>query len=638
MLERLGPVWHSLLLHLAPWLAVIALLAVLAYDRLLDDRLEPLRLAQSVIVSQGNTILGSSVDTLRRDVLLLSRSPAVPPAIESGRLDPLAAVFSLFAETSGSYDQIRWIDADGMERLRIDYRDGRARRVPDAALQDKSGRPYVAQGMGIEAGQVAFSRIDLNVEHGHIEQPEKPVLRVSTPLTDAAGTRRGILVLNVLAQPLLDEIAALPNRYGFAIHLLDNEGHWLMAPRQADRWAFMFGHPERTLARRHPRLWDAMQAQGTGSLQEAGGLWSFGELSLQPAGRAAGAGSDALVDRPVVRLAVQLPAETVQRMQREVLALTFGGALLALFAGAWLSARLVLSAHDRDAALASLRRRSDELHDSNDALREALERQQAMQDELVRAEKLSALGLMVAGVAHELNTPIGAAVVSASALQGQLDTLRQEIDRGLRRSALQRFLDDQEEGTQLVADNLARAAGLIRTFRQLAIDRGVMERRLFGLGEVIDALARTLKPLLQQAPQPLVIDVPAGIVLDSYPGPLGQVLENLVSNAYRHAFPDHRPGTVHLTASHAADAARGDQLVLQVRDDGCGIAPELLPQVFDPFTTTARNRGGTGLGLHLAHQLATEMLGGSLSVDSTPGQGTCFTLRMPVIAPGAEGT
>lgn len=635
-LRRLRLVWRPLLILMAPWLVIVALLAMLGYDRLLQDRIEPLRLAQSTLVSQGNTILSGGVSNLRRDVLLLSRSPALAPAIESGQTSRLVTVFRLFSETSGIYDQIRWIDANGMERVRVDF-DGRsAHTVPVSELQDKSDRPYFTQGMKLSVGQVAFSRMDLNVEHGQIEQPHKPVLRISTPLFDNHGARAGILILNVLAKPLLDDIGSIPNRYGFGIHVVDSEGYWLLSPREDDRWGFMLGHPERTLARRNPALWNAMLVQDSGTLQNSSGLWTFGvfsfrQIDLRKAGPA-DSDDNLIIARPVLRIAVHLPAPVLRHMELQALAITLVTALLALVAAFWLATRLALSAHDRNQAIAALERGSRELHHANSALSEALQRQQAMQDELVQAEKLSALGMMVAGVAHELNTPIGAAVVSTTTLQKQLDALRQEIDQGLRRSALTQFLRDQEEGTQLIAGNLARAATLVRTFRQLAIDRAVMERRLFGLGEVVEAVQRTLKPMLQQAPQPLIVDIPENIVLDSYPGPLGQVLENLVSNAYRHAFPNGRAGTVRLEAGH--DDGTG-LLTLRVRDDGCGIPPELLPRVFDPFTTTSRNRGGMGLGLHLAHQLASEMLGGRLTVESRLGHGSCFTLRIPLVVPQA---
>lgn len=259
------------------------------------------------------------------------------------------------------------------------------------------------------------------------------------------------------------------------------------------------------------------------------------------------------------------------------------------------------------------------------------QRTQALADaaqELGRAERLAALGRLVAGIAHELNTPIGNSLLAASTLADQTRELQAGLVHGIRRSALDAYLHDAAAHSALLLRNLERAAGLISSFKQVAVDRTSAHRRPFGVGELVAENLMMLKPAFKGRALRVVEDIDADLVMDSYPGPLGQVLTNLIDNTLRHAFPD-GSGTLHI---EAREVEPGEVLV-QVRDDGRGIAPEHLGAVFDPFFTTALGRGGSGLGLHLVHSLVSGVLGGRVAVASVPGQGTCFTLRLPRVAP-----
>jgi PAS domain S-box-containing protein len=253
------------------------------------------------------------------------------------------------------------------------------------------------------------------------------------------------------------------------------------------------------------------------------------------------------------------------------------------------------------------------------------------QDELVRNEKMVALGSLVAGLAHELNTPIGNAVMVASTLSGRQHEFETTLAGGLRRSALQGYLDGTREAAEVLERNLQRAAELIGSFKQLAVDQSSYQRRGFELAEVVQEVAVALRPTLRRSGVALVDETPPGLRLDSFPGPLGQVLINLVNNAVVHAFEGVAAGSVRI----GAERLEGDRVRLWVVDDGRGIAPEHLRQVFDPFFTTRLGQGGSGLGLHIAYTLVTGLLGGRIAVQSTPGQGTRFQLELPCTAPAA---
>lgn len=261
-------------------------------------------------------------------------------------------------------------------------------------------------------------------------------------------------------------------------------------------------------------------------------------------------------------------------------------------------------------------------------LKTTLENLQRAQEELLQSEKLASLGSLVAGVAHELNTPIGNALMVATSFDFARQQLEQAMQSGLTRAALQKFIDDIREGSHIIERNLARSTELIGSFKQLAVDQTSYQRRPFQLKDLAHEIVTTLQPTLRKTPFKLHTELPDDIRLDSYPGPLGQVLINLINNALLHAFTDRQQGTIRLSAQLEADKVR-----LKVCDDGLGISAEQQKKIFDPFYTTQLGQGGSGLGLHIVYTLVTGLLGGRIDLSSQPQQGSCFTLELPLIAP-----
>ena len=261
-------------------------------------------------------------------------------------------------------------------------------------------------------------------------------------------------------------------------------------------------------------------------------------------------------------------------------------------------------------------------------LESAVENLHRTQGELVRSEKLASLGALVAGVAHELNTPIGNAVIVASTLADQHKRFADEVAIGLKRSSLTRFIGEVHEGVDVMERNLRRAAELITGFKQVAVDQSSHQRRRFDLREIVHELTLTLSPTLRRAGVTFTQEVPADITLDSYPGPLGQVIMNIVNNAVVHAFGQQAEPRI-----DARGQVDDGWLTLTLSDNGCGISAENLSRVFDPFFTTRLGQGGSGLGMHIVYSLVTELLGGSVHLDSTVGVGTTVTLRIPLNAP-----
>jgi signal transduction histidine kinase/DNA-binding LacI/PurR family transcriptional regulator len=260
-----------------------------------------------------------------------------------------------------------------------------------------------------------------------------------------------------------------------------------------------------------------------------------------------------------------------------------------------------------------------------------LEERQRAEHQLLQTEKLAALGNLVAGVAHEINTPLGVAVGAATYLRSlSLDFQRVYEGGQVRKSDLETYITGALDATDLVVSNLNRAADLVTHFKQVATDQASENRRTFAFREYLEETLVSLRP--QWKKRPIVIDVrgPANLAFDSYPGAVAQVVTNLLMNALVHAFDQGSPGTVVLDLED-----RGDWLLFRFADDGKGIDPEHLPRIFEPFFTTKRGQGGTGLGLQIVHNLVTQVLGGTIACASTPGQGTTFEMILPKTAPGS---
>lgn len=266
--------------------------------------------------------------------------------------------------------------------------------------------------------------------------------------------------------------------------------------------------------------------------------------------------------------------------------------------------------------------RTEELTDALAALRRT-------QHELVQSEKLASLGSMVAGIAHELNTPVGNALMVVSTLADRQLEFERQMAGGLKRSVINEFLTSVRDVGDIVDRNLRRTADLISSFKQVAVDQASEQRRAFTLADVVNEIVITLSPTLRQSPYLLINEVPSNIRMDSYPGPLGQVLINLVHNALKHAFDGRSTGHFRMQAELLPD----DWLRIIFSDDGNGIPPQHIDKIFDPFFTTKLGQGGSGLGLSIVHNIVTGMLGGRIEVHSQPGAGTEFCIELPLVAP-----
>ncbi|GGE60062.1 sensor histidine kinase [Massilia psychrophila] len=281
--------------------------------------------------------------------------------------------------------------------------------------------------------------------------------------------------------------------------------------------------------------------------------------------------------------------------------------------------------------IARIREAEDAARRSQQQSAQAMTDLRLTQESLLQAERLASLGSLVAGVAHEINTPVGIALTSASVLKDATDDMQAALAGGvLKKSVMLRYIATAAESSRLIMNNAYRAAHLIHSFKQIAVDQTSEARRPFVLMEYVEEIVTSLRPTLKTTRIALKFDGADDIVLDSYPGAFAQVITNLVLNCVEHAFDPEQPGEIRIHARLDVDVVE-----LELSDNGKGIAPELLERIFEPFFTTRRGQGGTGLGLNIVYNLVVKQFNGTISVRSTLGHGTCFTLRLARVAPQA---
>jgi signal transduction histidine kinase len=272
-----------------------------------------------------------------------------------------------------------------------------------------------------------------------------------------------------------------------------------------------------------------------------------------------------------------------------------------------------------------IRKTKDRLEQQNAALNAALTALREAQSELVRQEKLASLGALVAGVAHEINTPLGICVTATSHLVQELKLTREELAAGaMTEDSLDSFLDIVDQSLRIMTTNTQRAAALVRSFKQVAVDQSSGDIRSFNLGEYLHEVLLSLQPKLKGRPVRVQVECAPDLVLESYPGAVSQIVTNMVMNSLIHGFAEEQAGRIAIRA-----ALEGDMVTLEYADDGAGMEPRTLAKLFEPFFTTRRGNGGSGLGAHILYNLVTGALAGTVRVESAPGQGLRYHLKFP---------
>lgn len=292
----------------------------------------------------------------------------------------------------------------------------------------------------------------------------------------------------------------------------------------------------------------------------------------------------------------------------------------------------VNKAFERAELIRKTRQYQKDLELANRQLHSSLETLERTQDHLVQSEKMAALGELVAGVAHEINTPVGVGVTAASFLDVKTDEFKKIYASGaLKKSELDDYLQTVQEASRSILINMERAAALISSFKQVAADQSCENTRKFNLKAYIDEILLSLQPRYKKTNHKIEVICDPAIELDSFPGAFSQILSNMITNSLIHGFEGVERGTIQMEITQGADT-----LVLTYRDNGRGMTREQKKKVFDPFYTTRRGLGGTGLGMSIVFNLVTQTLKGRIKCDSSPGNGVCFTMTLPRFREGGD--
>jgi signal transduction histidine kinase len=619
-------VQRRFLAMVAPWLLALVVGFPLLWMDFRALTQAPRWQAREALLEESAEIIRRTVDAVQHDISFLRELASQMPRADTSPESPMARLFASFATSTGAFDAVRWVDRQGDERIRVDVRKGAPVLAAPETLRNIRKETYFAQAIGLSSGGVLLSEIELDMDSA---DTPRPAMRVVTPFCDARRCD-GMLVIDYRASRILSRLSMLAGRVGLHVHLVNAAGYWLQGPTAAQSWAWQRGESEQAMAKTHPALWQAIAEHEAGRHRDATGDWAFRRLKLDPA-----TSVDRETPTPVTsELGLTILVEGDARMAGGVhLRWQVGMAVMMLLA---MIVALRYASHTVS-GLIDEAWQSRELQSANRALSEANDNLRRVQADLARAERLSSLGLMVAGVAHELNTPLGSANLSLSTLQQSIDTLRARMQSGLKRSDLDSFIGNAELAAELTQAAVTRAAGLVQRFKQVAVDRTAMERRTFDLAEIVMESDPRLRHWDAGSPIALRLALQDGLRMTSYPGPLEQAVANLLANALTHAFRGRDTGTITLEA--IADGP--GHVLVRVTDDGNGIDPDHLSRIFDPFFTTSRHEGGTGLGLHIVSQIVAEVLGGTLHAENVPAPGrrtgARFTMRLPREAPMQSG-
>jgi len=516
------------------------------------------------------------------------------PIRKAESMQRLSNDFLSLVRTSHAYDQVRLLDMSGKEVIRANYNNGKPTLAPEQALQDKSNRYYFQEGLKLKQHEVYASPFDLNIEHGEIEQPIKPTIRLVQPAFDPAGRQIGMLVVNVLGNQLLAHVETQSKVVpAESVSLLNQDGYWLVGPVRQDLWAFMYpGETSKSLAHREPEVWHRIRDNDQAKVAVEGGTYLSD--TFYPARALGKAGLH--VDRPgerVWKLVAYYPDTLLQTALHDQYV-----TVVSVSSASGVALAIIL--------LGTLRlRRQSELRRAA----EAMAHEQAMEN-----EKSRAIVTIAGGVAHEFNNILACILGSTYLLRQQLADQPELNDR------INAIEQQGERGAELVRHLMA--------FAQI----GFLQENSLELNELV---AEQVEAWRQTLPEHVALNTTIAATpfyLQADRSRLVAMLQQLLSNAADAVANTGAPQINLSLEAHRLQSESGEEqrcACLTVRDNGCGIAPENLPYVLDPFFTTKEPGSGAGMGMALVHGVV-KALHGDIRVESSEGEGTVVRIYLPL--------
>ena len=607
-----------LLVCLSGFMIFILLLSWGGYRFFLDNKISQLAWNESEVLSRSATVFSREVGHIKRVTLLLRNSVNArltsknQTAFSTDWEDLIVDEFSQFARTSDLISQVRWIMPNGRERVRINSQAGVITRVDDSQLQDKSDRDYIKNAPHGTENEVYVSALDLNIENKEIIRPFQPTVR---GVVKIIGDQSGFLVVNYDLSKLFELIRTFSTEE-VSLEIVDANGQWVLAADSSLEWgALLHSNDSRLNIKTHlPIIWQSMHVtDGLERVFNNGRLWSFLKQNIDD--DVIGTQSE---QASSLYFVARSYSEAFSMWRGRLLLAIIGIAGFSFIAIAWLVWRQITAQFETYRLLILLQEEKAQAEHVNRKLSLTNKRLVDLQDELVETSKLSSLGMMVAGLAHEMHTPLGGVRMAMSSCKVWLD---KEIGRSPSDGL------DKINDSLLIADkNLTRALDIVSSFKRIVSDRTAHDAQLFFFHTVLNDIVLTYKSTFKsRVGISLVIKCPDDIEMIGYPGVMSQIIQNLFDNAFEYAFQRSAKGQISITASKEKES-----LIFSFEDSGNGISPDVLDSVFEPFITTGRQNNHTGLGLHLVNQWVYQLMRGHIEVASEVGVGTKFIFTIPL--------
>ena len=522
--------------------------------------------------------------------------------------DGVASYFVRAAGLSDYISQIRWLTPEGLEAVRVNISGNQAEVVPKSALQDKSNRYYFLDGMAGDGESASFSPIDLNVERGSIVTPYEITVRASMKILDDVGSELGLLVVNYNLNYLFARLRAMQTATN-TFEMIDSEGFWLLSQTPEIEWLHLYGDILSSFANQFPNSWPSIkQSRTLQGIELADGR----PLTVLPSfvdDRQGGVPSYFFLSK--VRSNVWQQRAQLAMFSVISTSLIVYGLLVAIMLLWW------KNSEQKRAYMQALQHEKQQLEIAQLELQNNNKDLVTLQSELVEKGKLSSLGLMVAGVGHELNTPLGGVRLSLSSLEHLIKQIQPEL------SEQQATLF--QNSLNLATQNLSRAIQVVAQFKRITENQMSSNSERFSVESMFDDTLAPLKSVLKKHSNiKLICHCEQIDEIISAQGVISQVLQNLIMNALDHAFDNEQYGVITLSATCE------EEYVIEVSDNGRGIREDIIDHIWEPFVTTERGiKQHSGLGLFMVHQWVTRLLKGRVTVHSEPGQ-TRFTLYLPI--------
>nr|CRH05800.1 Putative sensor histidine kinase [Candidatus Magnetococcus massalia] len=615
--------------YFLPILLVVSLLSYFFYRMDKSGRLMMIQSHSLKNVQTFNKLIATDLNNGLADLHFLAHIRVLQEYLDepsASNRSRLAALFQSFASAKQVYDQIRYLDLSGQEQVRINYAQSHAHVVTREKLQNKQGRYYVTEIQALKPGEHYLSALDLNMEQGEIERPFKPMLRFGTLVQDANGATRGMILLNYRAERLLGHIKGQGRATLGSVMMLNQAGYWLVGRANGEAWGFMLpDRADKRFQNSFPIAWDRIKPGKSGQIHTKEGLFTFDTLyplSLvngdhnpqQPAQvtpqTMGSTTTDPSYQWKIVSHVPQHKLESVMADLQQAIVTLYGIVMFVIALVIIMTVRAQMRDRRSVHAMTQQRRELDKTR-----------------EELIQTEKMASLGRLVAGFAHEINTPIGVAVGATS----QLEELAQSIEQLLQQDEvdeeiLLNHLTTIREASALSFSNINRAAHMIRSFKRSSADQASLSTRRFNVSQSIHDVVTSLHNSLKQSPIKIDIECNKELTFYSVPGVLEQVLTNLLGNSQLHAYDE---GNLSGRIRILVELTPQQHLHLLYSDDGRGMDEQTLREIFTPFYTTKPNAGGTGLGLYICQNLIEDKLGGEIHCTSEPGEGTQFSFTIP---------